>query len=117
DPDVDVDTYTFPTRPGDLFLLCSGGLTSMVGEEAILEVLERNRGDLDHAARELVKAANRGGGEDNITVIAFEIGGDGVEEDLEETRPMRAHGDAAADDEDTLDGLPAPVDTMVVRPE
>jgi PPM family protein phosphatase len=113
DPDVDVDTYTLEAQPGDLFLLCSDGLTSMVPEETILEVLERNRRDLDQAARELVKAANRGGGEDNITVIAFEIG----EEDLEATRPMRRPADGHADEEDTLDGVPAPVDTIVVRPE
>jgi protein phosphatase len=140
DPDVDVDTYSFETQPGDLFLLCSDGLTSMVGEETILEVLERNRRDLDHAARELVKAANRGGGEDNITVVAFEIGG-AEDEDLEVTRPIPAQTEAAHDaDEDTLDGLPSPAagagstepdrsagagsagagagsDTMVVRPE
>jgi protein phosphatase len=116
DPDVDVDTYTFSTQPGDIFLLCSDGLTSMVGEETILEMIERNRGDLERAARELVKAANRGGGEDNITVVAFEIG-DESREELDATRPMPTPAAAAPDEEDTLDGLPAPVETMVVRPE
>jgi protein phosphatase len=113
DPDVDVDTYSLDTRPGDLFLLCSDGLTSMVPEETILDVLERHRNDLDLAVRKLIDAANKGGGEDNITVIAFEIG----DEDLEATRPMRAAADSGPDDEDTLDGIPAPVDTMIVRPE
>jgi protein phosphatase len=73
DPDVDADTFTIEARPGDLFLLCSDGLTDMVDEQAILDVVERHRGDIDSALRALVKAANRSGGEDNITVVAFEI--------------------------------------------
>ena len=78
DPDVDVDTYTIESRPGDVFLLCSDGLTSMVGDAAILEAIEEHGGDLDRAARELVTRANRGGGEDNITVVFFEIAEDGA---------------------------------------
>ena len=78
DPDVDVDTFTIESRPGDVFLLCSDGLTSMVGDAAILEAIEEHGGDLDRAARELVTRANRGGGEDNITVIFFEIAEDGA---------------------------------------
>src|SRR5918911_66569 len=75
DPEVDVDTITVEARSGDLFLLCSDGLYSMVGNERILELVERHRGDLDAAAKALVTAANKGGGEDNITVVAFEIAG------------------------------------------
>jgi serine/threonine protein phosphatase PrpC len=102
DPDVDVDTFSVEARPGDLFLLCSDGLTDMVGDETILETAERHRDDLDAAAKELVKAANSRGGEDNITVVFFEI----VEEPAaapEETAPMPAV--EPADDEDTLSGL------------
>jgi PPM family protein phosphatase len=73
DPDVDVDTFSVETKPGDLFLLCSDGLTSMVDDEKILREIERNRPDLAAAAKSLVRAANKGGGEDNITVIFFEI--------------------------------------------
>jgi protein phosphatase len=114
DPDVDVETYPVETRPGDLFVLCSDGLTDMVSEPSILEILERHREDLDNAARALIQAANRSGGEDNITVVVFEIAEDGGEDDLEQTREM-----AAPDEEDTLSGLEAirPVDTMVVRPD
>jgi protein phosphatase len=113
DPDVDIDTFTIQAREGDIFLLCSDGLTSMVGDAAILGLLERYRDDLDRAAKELVRAANSGGGEDNITVVAFEIAGP----DAEETVQMEAQ--PAADDEDTLDGVPVPaaVDTMVVPAE
>ncbi|HET7808479.1 MAG TPA: Stp1/IreP family PP2C-type Ser/Thr phosphatase, partial [Gaiellaceae bacterium] len=74
DPDVDVDTFSVATKAGDLFLLCSDGLTSMVDDETILREVERNRTDLRAAAKALVRAANKGGGDDNITVVFFEIG-------------------------------------------
>jgi PPM family protein phosphatase len=119
DPDVDVDTFSIQTQPGDLFMLCSDGLTSMVEDQAILETVEKNRGDLQTAAKALIRAANKGGGEDNITVVFFEIG-DQAGEPLEETAQYPAlGGDSEVDDEDTLDELdrvPA-VDTMVVAPE
>src|SRR5205823_4268346 len=80
DPDVDVDTFRTEAKPGDLFLLCSDGLTSMVGDDTILEEIRRNRSDLRTAAKALVRAANRGGGEDNITVVFFEIAAEGATE-------------------------------------
>ena len=85
DPDVDVDTFSIETKPGDLFLLCSDGLTSMVDDETILREVERNRADLATAAKALVRAANKGGGEDNITVVFFEIAGDDAREHTERT--------------------------------
>jgi PPM family protein phosphatase len=96
DPDVDVDTFSVETRPGDLFLLCSDGLTSMVDDETILREVERNRSDLAKAAKALVRAANKGGGEDNITVVFFEIASD----DDEHTVTLPPVED---DDEKTLD--------------
>ena len=102
-PDVDVDTFSVRTEPGDLFLLCSDGLTSMVDDGTILTILEGNRHDLDAAARALVKAANRSGGEDNITVVCFEIAG--VHEDTA-VLPEANDGRTTAD-EDTLSGLEA----------
>jgi PPM family protein phosphatase len=110
DPDVDVDTFSVRAENGDLFLLCSDGLTDMVSEESILDVVERNRDDIDGALRALVKAANRGGGQDNITVVAFEIA-DGALASDGDTREQ-----ALPDDEDTLseaDAVPT-VDTAVV---
>jgi serine/threonine protein phosphatase PrpC len=121
DPDVDVDTFTVAAEPGDIFLLCSDGLTTMIGDETILQVLEARRDDLDGAAQELIRLANKAGGEDNITVVAFEITDeDGPEPAaaIEETRPMPAVSDSVKDDEDTLDEsdeIPA-IDTMVVPP-
>ena len=103
DPDVDVDAFTVTTAAGDVFLLCSDGLTDMVDDEDILDAVERHRDDLDRVTKSLVSAANRGGGEDNITVVAFAI----VAEGDTATMPRPAV------DEDTLAGHPA-VDTMVV---
>jgi protein phosphatase len=116
DPDVDVDTFSVAAETGDLFLLCSDGLTDMVSEDSILAVVERNRDDIDGALQALVKAANRGGGQDNITVVAFEIA-DGA--------PLARDGDTreqalpTPDDEDTLDETDAvrAVDTAVVPVE
>jgi PPM family protein phosphatase len=111
DPDVDVDTITIETRSGDLFLLCSDGLYSMVGNDRILELVERNRRDLDAAAKALVAAANKGGGDDNITVVAFEIAPPG-EETLEDARPP----EPAPEEEDTLTEADR-VPTVSVEPE
>ena len=74
DPDVDVDAFTVEIHDGDVFMLCSDGLTSMVDDDAIKTILQNRRCNLKRAAQDLVKAANRGGGEDNITVLLFEIG-------------------------------------------
>ena len=100
DPNVDVDTFSIETKPGDLFLLCSDGLTSMVDDATILREVERNRNDLPAAAKALVRAANKGGGEDNITVVFFEIAGEARREDVERTVALPPIED---DDEDTLD--------------
>ncbi len=73
DPDVDVDGFTIEAEEDDVFLLCSDGLTDMVEDDEILELVHRNRDDLDKAVKALVAAANRGGGDDNITAVAFRI--------------------------------------------
>jgi protein phosphatase len=110
DPDVDVDSFVVEGQEGDLFLICSDGLTTMVGDEDILELLERHHDDLDRAAKSLVAAANRAGGEDNITVVAFTISGGGGD-------TVQVPAESA--DDDTLEGMPPPpaIDTMVVPPE
>jgi PPM family protein phosphatase len=118
EPDVDVDTFTVETQPGDVFLLCSDGLTTMVPDREILSLLDASGGDLERAARRLVEAANRSGGEDNITVVVFEI----AETDAEQTVRLPAAAASAAaepDLEDTLSGLEAvpAVDTAVVPAE
>src|SRR3712207_7112769 len=56
EPDVDVDTFSVRASPGDLFLICSDGLTDMIGDRAILDAVERHRDDLDEAAKEIGRA-------------------------------------------------------------
>jgi PPM family protein phosphatase len=112
DPDVDVDTFSVEARPGDVFMLCSDGLTSMVDDRSILDIVEQHRSSLEQAARTLVDAANRGGGEDNITVVVFEIG----DATIEEATTIPAAGAGPGDDETTLSGLEGvpPVDATML---
>jgi protein phosphatase len=76
---VTVDTWTYPVRAGDVLLLCSDGLTSMLSEERISEILNA-AASLEKAGDQLIAEANAAGGRDNITVVAFrveDIGADG----------------------------------------
>jgi PPM family protein phosphatase len=72
EPQVNVDTMTFPARDGDVFLLSSDGLTTMVSDDEIREILMGSK-SLRSAVSRLVDAANRGGGRDNITAVAFRL--------------------------------------------
>jgi PPM family protein phosphatase len=103
EPDVDVDTFSIEGAAGDLFLICSDGLTDMVDETTIHDALEENRGDLNAAAKALVNAANRVGGEDNITVVFFELADDEPAELTEDTairEGLSADGDETLDESD-----------------
>jgi len=72
-PDVEVDTEAFPARNGDLFLLCSDGLTGMVHEPQLKPLLEDRSRSLEQTGRTLIAAANEAGGRDNITVVLFRL--------------------------------------------
>jgi protein phosphatase len=72
EPTVEVDTVTYPVRAGDVLLLCSDGLTSMISDEQVAAVLAGTN-DLRAAARALIDEANAAGGRDNITVVLFRI--------------------------------------------
>jgi protein phosphatase len=136
DPDVDVDTFAIEARPGDVYLICSDGLSSMVAYDEIEQILRQHGDDLAGASKALIQAANRGGGDDNITAVLFAVeegdaGGASLEPD-EKTREYVPR----LDEEDTLhpeDGIlpppalvngepaptspaPAAVDTMIVPP-
>ncbi|MBV9212262.1 MAG: serine/threonine-protein phosphatase, partial [Actinobacteria bacterium] len=76
EPNVDVQTFTDPGRDGDIYMLCSDGLSAMVGEQDIQAIIEA-ASSLDDAAHRLVEAANQNGGKDNITVVLFRLAGDG----------------------------------------
>jgi PPM family protein phosphatase len=72
EPDVTIDTERIAARDGDVFLLCSDGLTSMIRENRIVELLE-GTSSLEDAGRALIAAANEAGGRDNITVVLFRV--------------------------------------------
>jgi serine/threonine protein phosphatase PrpC len=81
EPSVNVDTMTFPARDGDVYLLCSDGLTTMISDDQIREILVGSK-SLRGAVNRLVDAANRGGGRDNITAVAFRLAdADAAQED------------------------------------
>ncbi len=73
EPTVEVDAFTMQAEPGDLFLVCSDGLSAMLSDEAVSSAIETADRDPERAADALVAAANARGGEDNITVVLFEI--------------------------------------------
>jgi protein phosphatase len=121
DPDIDVDTFSIQAEPGDVYLLCSDGLSDMVDHPTLESIVGTSRGDLDAAAKALVQAANRAGGEDNITTVLFEIVEGHAAEPDERTREQVAVT-TEVDGEDTLHPedavMPPPAaprdDTMIV---
>ena len=97
DADVEVDTLTVDGAPGDLVLLCSDGLSAMVRDDEILRVLEATGAAPRDAAEALVSAANAAGGEDNVTVVLFEL----VDADAEAPPPTLVPGIDDVDEEET----------------
>jgi protein phosphatase len=80
EPSVQVDTWSYRVRDGDILLLCSDGLTSMITEPQIAEILS-SAGSLEEAGERLIAEANAAGGRDNITVVLSrleDVGGDGA---------------------------------------
>ncbi|HEY0343856.1 MAG TPA: Stp1/IreP family PP2C-type Ser/Thr phosphatase [Solirubrobacteraceae bacterium] len=72
EPDVIVDTHSWRGVAGDVYLLCSDGLTSMVPEAQVAAIL-RGAASLAEAGHALIDAANEAGGRDNITVVLFRL--------------------------------------------
>jgi len=95
---VEVDTVSVPARAGDVFLLCSDGLTGMVPEDRIGTLLGE-ADDLEKAGRALIAEANERGGRDNITVVLF---------GLEEVAGGVEGSPDGAGDRPTRVGVPAP---------
>jgi protein phosphatase len=73
EPEVEVDTFSYPMHAGDVLLLCSDGLTSMVAEDRVAQIL-RSASTLEEAADRLIDEANDAGGRDNITVVLSRLG-------------------------------------------
>src|SRR5829696_1387375 len=78
EPAVEVDTMSKYARAGDVFVLCSDGLTTMISEDRVEGIL-LEAGSLREAGERMVDEANQAGGRDNITVVLFSLrdGGDG----------------------------------------
>ena len=100
DADVEVDTLTLDVVPGDLVLLCSDGLSAMVRDEEIVRILESTGAEPRAAAEALVSAANAAGGEDNVTVVLFEV----ADGDVEAPPTLVPGAEEASVDEDGPDG-------------
>jgi protein phosphatase len=93
---VEVDTRTFQARAGDVYLLCSDGLTTMLSEPEILELLLAHP-PLHDAGEALIAAANAAGGRDNVTVVLLR---------LEDVDTSNALSHRPAREQDTVIGLP-----------
>jgi protein phosphatase len=98
---VEVDTRSFRARSGDVYLLCSDGLTTMLAEERLLALLLANA-RLRDAGEALIAAANEAGGRDNITVLLLRL------EEVE-------LGEAAVREQAPMTGLPAIAPPTVAR--
>jgi PPM family protein phosphatase len=104
EPEVDVETLTYSARPGDVYLLCSDGLTGMVKEARIEETL-RESASLEDAGTKLVAQANENGGRDNITVVLFRV--DDGERDTHDPDTLGGQATAAVRDADEADARQA----------
>jgi len=71
---VDAEIQEFEARAGDIYLLCSDGLSDLVNENEIAETLLAAQGNWERAAQRLVDLANQHGGRDNISVVIVGIG-------------------------------------------
>lgn len=100
EPIVEIDTLSYPLRPGDVILLCSDGLTSMIPERQVELALVQS-GSLTEGAQRLIDEANAAGGRDNITVVLFRVeeAGDG-REPLEQPTMVAPPEQAVLDDEE-----------------
>jgi serine/threonine protein phosphatase PrpC len=72
-PDPGIDLLPLSLEPHDRLLLCTDGLTSVVGDDLIAEILARARDDREAACQMLIDAANAAGGPDNITVVVVDV--------------------------------------------
>ena len=71
--EVEVDTTVLPIRPGDRLILCSDGLSDMVSETRMLDVLLSSPEGPEKAAQALVSAALEAGGADNVSVVVVDV--------------------------------------------
>ena len=72
DSPADIDSRSMDARNGDVYLLCSDGLTNSLSDEQIADIL-RSKTDVDACAEELIASANDAGGRDNISVVLVQV--------------------------------------------
>jgi protein phosphatase len=105
---VMVDLQTDEPQPGDTYLLCSDGLSGMIGDDEIREILATS-GDINETCRRLIARANEHGGEDNITAVLVRIA------ESQSATEEAAGASASADGETTMRGIPR-LDTKLTPP-
>lgn len=124
--DVKVDIRSEPVQPGDIFLLCSDGLSGMVSEEEIARILataqDDSETDLREACESLVSLANENGGNDNITALLVRIGpaseggsDDGAEAGADDALPQVEAAVARMNTEE-LEALKEAEEAVATRP-
>ena len=69
---VDIDFFDLKLEPGDVVLMCSDGLSNMVEDSQMQEIISDTDTDLDEKGRILIREANRNGGKDNIAIVLIE---------------------------------------------
>ena len=78
DAELEPEIHAYDALPGDLLLLCSDGLSEMIGHYEIAALLATARDDIHGAARRLVNMANEAGGRDNVSVLIVRLAADDV---------------------------------------
>lgn len=72
EPEVEIDVYRMEPQQGDVFLICSDGLSGMLTDTRIREIISQNvfkNGSPESAVQQLIKEANQEGGDDNVTAV------------------------------------------------
>ncbi|HEY5872191.1 MAG TPA: Stp1/IreP family PP2C-type Ser/Thr phosphatase [Gaiellaceae bacterium] len=108
---IEVDVFTTPAELDDLVLLCSDGLTDMLTKDEIAAVILGAQRDPEAAAAALVAAANAHGGEDNITVVLFEV----VDGEPDPLPAASERSEAGSDPEDMGQTTPSRAEPAQVR--
>ena len=109
---VTVDLQSDDVQPGDVYLLCSDGLSGMIEDDEILDVVS-DQVDLDTACRRLIALANEHGGEDNITAVIVKIDGDDAKDEISFSDTLRDRPEL----EETARALHAAVEAQTAKVE
>jgi protein phosphatase len=99
---VEVDLQSDECQPGDVYVLCSDGLSGMITDREIFDVVRASAGNLEQVCWRLVTLANEHGGEDNITAVVIRVEDDGDRHlELSKTLPLVTRSSVTGTEEDT----------------